>query len=292
MGNMNHKDQRKIFILGIGAMKAGTTWLYSYINSCDRIVCSPLKEIHYFDVVHRPDLFSGRVNKNWRDINNVVQGDKIGQHLDDWAVRSNLERLYMHYDERAYMNHFRMRETEVSSHYCEITPSYALLPQQGFQHVKDLMNSEDVKLKVVLLLRDPIERHWSQYRFDRRKSKRHEANCYLPTLRNPHWVERGLYHLTIERLLRVFSHDELYIEFYEELFKPRVVHKMLEFLEITDMGAPNFEEKVGATKHQENMPIDFIKNAYEVYSEVYAWCDRYFGDQLPTEWFENTVINR
>ena len=41
----------KTFLLGIGAQKAGTSWLYEYLARRDEIFMSPIKEMHVFDII-------------------------------------------------------------------------------------------------------------------------------------------------------------------------------------------------------------------------------------------------
>jgi hypothetical protein len=38
----------RTFLLGVGAQKAGTSWLYRYLKSHPEIFMSPIKEMHFF----------------------------------------------------------------------------------------------------------------------------------------------------------------------------------------------------------------------------------------------------
>src|SRR5215208_108045 len=53
----------RTYFVGIGAQKAGTTWLHDYLSSRPDTFMSPIKELHYFDAEFRPDLFSSQHNK-------------------------------------------------------------------------------------------------------------------------------------------------------------------------------------------------------------------------------------
>ena len=50
----------KTFLLGVGAQKAGTTWVYRYLRSHPACAMGPIKEYAVFDTHERPELFSGR----------------------------------------------------------------------------------------------------------------------------------------------------------------------------------------------------------------------------------------
>src|SRR6185312_14812353 len=41
----------KIFVLGVGAQRAGTSWLNSYLSSHPCVSMSQIKELHYFDAL-------------------------------------------------------------------------------------------------------------------------------------------------------------------------------------------------------------------------------------------------
>ena len=46
----------KTFVCGIGAQKAGTTFLADYFSKHPEFMMSDLKELHYFDAKYRPEL--------------------------------------------------------------------------------------------------------------------------------------------------------------------------------------------------------------------------------------------
>ena len=55
------------YFVGIGAAKAGTSWLADYLAGHPEVALSPIKELHYFDAMH----LRGQVadwNGKWRKI--------------------------------------------------------------------------------------------------------------------------------------------------------------------------------------------------------------------------------
>ena len=46
----------KTLLLGVGAQRAGTTWMHDYLSRSEKIETSPIKELHFFDAWLRPDL--------------------------------------------------------------------------------------------------------------------------------------------------------------------------------------------------------------------------------------------
>lgn len=43
---------KKTFLLGVGAQKSGTTWLYKYLSDNSNVSFGPLKEYHIWDGIY------------------------------------------------------------------------------------------------------------------------------------------------------------------------------------------------------------------------------------------------
>ena len=65
-----------------------------------------------------------------------------------------------------YFDHFDYIHTRDKNitHVSDITPDYALLPTQVFYFIKKGLEQKGFNVKVVFLMRDPVERAWSQLR--------------------------------------------------------------------------------------------------------------------------------
>ena len=119
--------------LGIGAQKAGTTWLYKNLRKHPQLYLPETKEIHYFD----------------------------------W---------YFYKSIKWYCKYFKSaKKTQITG---EINPCYSVLSERKIK----LIHKINPKLKIILLLRNPIERAWSQAVMNLVKTKK--ANIFLQKL--PH----------------------------------------------------------------------------------------------------------
>ena len=49
----------RTMILGVGAQKAGTSWLFDYLAGDPAIFAPPLKEMHFFNAWLRPGMCGG-----------------------------------------------------------------------------------------------------------------------------------------------------------------------------------------------------------------------------------------
>ena len=142
----------KTFILGVGAMKAGTSWLNSYLDGCPDVMCSPLKEVHFFDA-----KFPGLLDPG---LHHRRAFDKVMKHMDGDAdvldrlkrrprFRASVDRLQMIYDDNAYVDHFARLLRKTTRAVGETTPAYAVLPREGFEFARNFLGSHGLKVRVV-----------------------------------------------------------------------------------------------------------------------------------------------
>ena len=141
--------------LGIGAQKAGTTWLWDNLRHHPDLWLPPLKEIHFFDRgIHHPSpLRPGFYDERWF------------RHLrrraaERWRARSlaglswDLSYFFRRRDRGWYERVFAPGPGQLAG---DITPAYGILPPDEVARVVGWMP----RAKVILLLRDPIDRAWS-----------------------------------------------------------------------------------------------------------------------------------
>ncbi|MDD5274469.1 MAG: sulfotransferase domain-containing protein [Methylovulum sp.] len=163
----------KLFVC-IGAQKSGTSWLFENLSLDRRFVYCPfVKEIHYFDYVHKQ---SKHLN-NWRAnfllklaqgnedrlkplLSAWLSGDKYPQLSKEATVKDRMlaRRFAWLINEPTddwYSNLLRISGRQEFA--LDITPDYAVIGRQGFEHIKRIAN----QVKVLFILRNPSERAWS-----------------------------------------------------------------------------------------------------------------------------------
>lgn len=146
--------------LGIGAAKAGTTWLYQRLEEHPEIWLPPAKELHYFDQLYplESEINNSSTEFKRRLFNNVR--NKLLRHVDS---KTDLDSDYILY----LMNIIRepifslewyiscFSYSKAKAKICgEVTPSYATLPNEGILHLKQTLPN----VKIIYIVRDPIER--------------------------------------------------------------------------------------------------------------------------------------
>jgi hypothetical protein len=185
--------------LGIGAQKAGTSWLYQVLRAHPGVWLPPVKEVHYFEQNPTgPKTFRQRLigrqadNLRWRrhlrrrrrkTISALVflgSGGRVvwgsgRRGIDNAWWQARLAELRRHPAQVAAdfvwdLNYFCRRRTDAwyTSLFepgrgrvaGEITPAYAALNEQRVAHVRALLPHA----KIIFIMRNPIERTWSAAR--------------------------------------------------------------------------------------------------------------------------------
>jgi hypothetical protein len=180
--------------LVLGAQKSGTSALHHYLQAHPAVLCACPKEVHYFD-------------------NAYLCGD-------DWYVT--------HFPSVRHCRAIR-RDVGVNAAVGELSPSYLFDPR-----VPERVRRFDPSLKLIVLLRDPIERAFSQYHMERLRGNEslsfeeaieREEERIVPELERmlaePGYVSqtylrhsylaRGRYAEQLERWLELFPRGQLLI---------------------------------------------------------------------------------
>src|SRR3712207_7432819 len=147
-------------------MKGGTTWLHDYLASSPQ--CDPgyRKEYHVFDSL---DL----AEEPWM-LHRIVE--RAQESLQAIAAREPAEATFLHQaamiaDERVYFDYFTglfARDPAIRLT-LDITPGYALLGAERLARIREAFGSRGVRTVAIFLLRDPVERIWSQIRMQKRR---------------------------------------------------------------------------------------------------------------------------
>lgn len=160
------------YLFGVGATKAGTTWLYRYLAGHPDCHLRSVKELHYFDAVEGGFDRQIKVNRDklarLTDRLASAAAGKAGEirrslaDLADWlAVLDRRAEDLAAY--RGYLDAGRGARRLVA----DITPAYASLPVDRLRRMAGL--SGDVRF--VYVLRDPVSRFWSHVRMVAARSK-------------------------------------------------------------------------------------------------------------------------
>lgn len=270
----------KIFMLGIGAQKAGTSWLHDYFKKRRDVFVPPVKELHHFDARFRSDLCSD-FDRRFRERYEQFRA-RDGKSR---AAKQRLEileaRVRMIGDEGAYRAYFEKAVPKTCRIFGEITPAYSLLPEEGFRAIA----SQFPRTRLIFLMRDPVDRLYSHLRMAERLDMLigPAIEQFAAALKNPQYVERSEYHRTLANARRVFAPEDIFIGFYETFFCDAELARLCDFLGIPfkpgDYGTP-----VNVSPHETRLDAERIAMARKKLAPVYDFCRAEFGGKVPDSW--------
>ncbi len=269
--------------IGIGAQKAGTTWLHRNLQAHPQIHM-PRKEVHYFDrkiqdhsgVVSRL-IGRSRDAEQWRrQVRQIPKQLAKSPSFQD--LRWNFRYYMRPYDDRWYAQIFESKKEKVSG---EITPAYSVLKQERIAHVHRLMP----ETKLIFFMRNPIERVWSHtvMSFDKVEKGSATAVSDKELLRK---IERDSswklsdYMRTLENWGSFYPEERIFVGFLEDVhfFPEELLRRLYEFLEVE----PHFDERlVGKkihTRSDATMPTSVaVHLAKNFHAEISRLGERFEG---------------
>ena len=201
----------------------------------------PLKEIHYFDHLYVPE------NRSWT-LPHIKKG--VAEALK-WHIQKDAIRLdhFKYLVDLAMVNPF----TEEWYRACfnrpaakgkvtgDITPEYCTLPEEGISYVRQLLGE---KLKIVYIIRHPVERAISQLKMNlTRMGKENENEAFwLAAAKERVITQRGDYQTYIPRWEKAFPRESiLYLPYKQVNSTPLSFLKQIE----THLGIPHYPQYSG-----------------------------------------------
>jgi len=191
--------------VGVGAPRAGTSWLHEVLGRHPQLWLPPIKELHYFD---EPDgtkryysylrmrLISGFWIK--RPLGLFDFHYFLGRRSDAWYCK-----LFAPAQRRGLIAG-------------EITPAYSVVDDSALRRLWRL----NPKTKLIYIMRDPVDRSWSAV------VKKHHGRVRLglPDLetairyaREEGIQKRSSYMESIAKFERVFAREQIFYGFFEDL---------------------------------------------------------------------------
>ncbi|MDD5271539.1 MAG: sulfotransferase [Methylovulum sp.] len=270
------------YIIGIGAQKSGTSWLADYLSEHPEVFMSPIKELHFFDSLYKPNLCPGfdkkRINSLMTIAHSLREADIAKETARFRKFNKIYERVRIRDDIRLYREYFA-RQAGDESVFCEISPSYALINRQGFKAMKSL--ADDVRL--IYLLRNPIDRFWSEVRM---WAKNHPDTNVIDKFENfidsPNATLRSEYNQSLATVYSVFPKEKVFVQFYEHLFNLDVIAHLCDFCGIGFV-PPDTEKRVWEGTPSP-MTDEMRARVYQKLGHVYDWAEDEFGATLPQSW--------
>jgi Sulfotransferase family len=231
------------FIVGTG--KAGTTSLYHYLSQHPQIFMSPLKEPCYFASEICTENLAEDHRRHIRRMSRRIPerfGDSEAAGPSGWLVKD-------------WMTYVRLFENvRDQTAIGEASVAYLWSTTAAGNIAAELPDA-----KIVIILRDPAERAFSQYLHQLSMGmvcwtfREHIENCIR--YRGPRFsvyhpfLEVGLYYAQVQRYLQLFPRNNIQIYWYEDAWKDprRFLRDLFEFLGVRyGIFSGSISKKLGA----------------------------------------------
>jgi glycosyltransferase involved in cell wall biosynthesis len=151
--------------------RAGTNWLYQKLIDHPDFWMPPIKDIHYFDRPFPDKRYERALRKARKGLEGTFrQASSRTTQRADGFLQSFETAFSAPYDLKNYAALFAEKDDRLSG---DITPAYSTLADPIIRNIAEAFP----KLKIVLLIRDPIERAWSQLCLNQKRSERHSLSA-------------------------------------------------------------------------------------------------------------------
>ena len=265
----------------IGAQKAGTTWLHRNLQAHPGIWMPKEKELHYFD----------EKTKNKSSLVDRVRGERamdqrwrrqvrrqVGRYRQNFKPRNvawDLNYFLRPYNDGWYASLFRQGRGKVTG---EATPDYSIVGRDSVAHVREIMP----EAKIIFMMRNPIERAWSQVLMDHRNEpnaddmpegelRRRFANKRSRLLTD--------YLRTLENWGSFFPEEQIFVGFLEDVhFYPnRLLKRLYAFLKVDTNTEYRVIKRKIHSRDVETMPTAVASLLAQTYLEDVRRLEERFG---------------
>jgi hypothetical protein len=261
----------KNLFLNAGAMKAGTTWLYSILKNHPDLYFTYEKEIHFWsDYTLGSNALSheNRIRKTKQILGTTNPKENINSYKRkvDWYSNYLAKDLSLKW----YADLFPMnREKQYN---CDFSNLTCHMDAKGWE----LVHHVAANVKVIYILRDPIARLWSHIKFhhqfigEETDFSAWSKDQFLEFINKPYMWENCEYAKKIEVMRNSLAESSFKIFFFEDLVgNPETyLRKLEDFLGIDNMDYSAFNlGKVVNQSKKITMPAVFKEAAKEKLSD-------------------------
>ncbi|MBP7003003.1 hypothetical protein [Amaricoccus sp.] len=307
----------KRLLLCIGCEKGGTSWLSIYLRDMPEARLGIRKEMHVFDVHYLAESRSWHLDRIARrglqlakledTPANARRRAQIAEQIEGYRVAQGLTG-----DLSRYVDYFRgiagaEPPVEVVS---DLTPDYSLLRAPHWAEIKPLLEDGGFDIRVLFIMRDPVDRIDSAWRMAGRDAVRvaevgrglasrallrgrafgrhllakaapalapkPEEESFLDFAQSGLALPRSRYDETIAAVEAVFDPAQIHYEFYENLFNNEAIERITRFAGLPFTPA-DFAARVNASPLQMPVGRSEVARVREMLEPTYRFCGERFG---------------
>ncbi|MDT1060264.1 sulfotransferase [Paracoccus sp. CPCC 101403] len=280
--NPNGKPRKPDF-LGIGAQKAGTTWLSQMLGQRPDVWTPPFKEVQFFNhryvEEHRKWLpwhykrAKMSIQKRW-----TAKGEDVPPEVQRYLNRVTREPMFTNH---WYKTVFSPAPDD--ARIMDVTPEYSTLPAEGVEFVAKFLP----EAKFIYIIRHPVDRAISQLKMNLTRGKRTPASVeeWLAEVENPVLMDRGDYLNYVPRWNAHFGPDRLlYMPFGLIARDPLTFLRRVEsFLGLPPHDYNDMGRKVFASAQGLSVPDQARARLREKLEPQFTFLDEAFGKDFTAQ---------
>lgn len=277
--------KNKTFLLGAGCQKGGTTWLYRYLKGSSQFAAGYRKEYHVFDTLDLPEQSYMRTR-----IFDLAEAAIAAARRGERADAAVLHRMSMYADTELYFDYFTslLASRQRTRLTADLTPENGLLSVARLNQIAAGFADRGVRTAAVFLLRDPVDRVWSQIRMQRHRTPDRFTEPPEQSLLRRHaeasYQIRTRYDTIVSRLDAVFDPCDIAYAFYEELFEDAEIRRICRTIDI-DFHEPDLELRANASPDPTGgLSEATARQVADHYRDVYRFVAERFNRDLTSLW--------
>lgn len=312
----------------IGAQKSGTSWLHSILAKDLRFAqvsqqFTNIKEIHYFDYLYdnkanhingwRANFLIQMIRNRGQTMHSIIQAYLHGNfynNLNKYIINGDsflvnrFNTLTAELNDEWYSNLIKCDKNQTYS--LDITPDYSVIGEKGFIHMSKITKN----LKIIYILRDPIERAWSGILQDRKgreggiKAFLEQDNIDMDEIYKEATIglnvgARTNYKNTIDAIYTSGLQENLKILFYDDITEnpEEFIDNIYDFIGMnndilkTEEYVNDLKKKVYATEDKKSIPKELEQKLYSFYREMLVVLNDTYNIDFPKVWKEKYKLS-
>ena len=290
------------FILCVGGQKCGSTWLFNQLQKNKKIDLPPFqfKEPKvFFSRYKNNSVLKANLSQILLELNNPIYSnyETIKTNAN---INNNLKFLNMYFSNCEYLNFFSKFLKNSDNYTGDFSVDTALIDIDGLKKIASIFDQYKVDLKIIYIIRDPIERHFSAIRSrenyisqnpDYLKKKHYQRifktwkaeKYFLTSLNDKRYLQHGMYEKNIPKLIKAFGKKRVFIYAYEKMFSKEFENKISSFLNI-EFKNLEFNKFVNQTPIKKSIKKEDLTIAKKTYHDTYKYCFDKFDKSLKYIW--------
>lgn len=296
---MKSETYSKPDFIGIGPPKTGTTWIYANLSAHPQVKMPPDKEIRYFwerHFVGKTSLIERLTSDHWHvKGRRAFHKSRFRRHFSDIvALKINVRELLwdLHYLFGSRTDNWYASLFQRGALSGDITAKYCELPEEEIEKISRAFPG----LKILITLRDPVEREWSRAKMNLSKKPGRpltevSQEEFIAQFNDPPQKKSNDYALLIEQWSKYFDSGQILVLFYDELLENPFGYfsRLCDFLAI-DGPDPNVREQLEKYVFKGvrgAVPLGFKKILFEMHEEHIVRLSEYLPRvDYPRNWLK------